>query len=80
MRWPAFARRSAVFGRLRGLLRVDSRGLAEASSINRRCSTGRRRSFCWHWETGENARTAFAPPRLPKNNSIELVVTFAYDE
>jgi enamine deaminase RidA (YjgF/YER057c/UK114 family) len=29
---------------------------------------------------GQHARTAFAPTRLPKNNSVELVVTFAYRE
>jgi enamine deaminase RidA (YjgF/YER057c/UK114 family) len=31
-------------------------------------------------ESGRHARTALGPPRLPKNNSIKLVVTFAYDE
>jgi enamine deaminase RidA (YjgF/YER057c/UK114 family) len=31
-------------------------------------------------DRGRHVRSAFAPARLPKNNSIELVVTFAYDE
>lgn len=30
-------------------------------------------------ERGRHARTAFAPGRLPRDNSIELVVTFAYE-
>jgi hypothetical protein len=28
---------------------------------------------------GKHARTAFALPRLPLNNSVKLLVTFAYD-
>jgi len=36
--------------------------------------------FLWALgERGRHARTAFAVGRLPKNNSVELAVTFAYD-
>jgi enamine deaminase RidA (YjgF/YER057c/UK114 family) len=31
-------------------------------------------------DRGQHARTAFAVPRLPKNNSIELAITFAYED
>ncbi|HET9156130.1 MAG TPA: RidA family protein, partial [Myxococcaceae bacterium] len=36
--------------------------------------------FLWALgDRGRHARTAFAMARLPKNNSVELRVTFAYD-
>jgi hypothetical protein len=31
-------------------------------------------------DRGRHSRTAFPVPRLPKNVSIELEITFAYDE
>jgi len=70
------------FGRLRGLLRVDgfvasADGFFEQPQVLDGASEVFLLAF---GDRGKHARTAFAPPRLPKNNSIELVVTFAYDE
>ena len=70
------------FTRLRGLLRVDgfvasAEGFLEQPQV----LDGASEIFLLALgDRGRHARTAFAPMRLPKNNSIELVVTFAYDE
>jgi enamine deaminase RidA (YjgF/YER057c/UK114 family) len=70
------------FARLRGLLRVDgfvasSDGFFDQPQV----LDGASEVFLLALgDRGKHARTAFAPPRLPRNNSIELIVTFAYDE
>lgn len=70
------------FDRLRALLRVDGfvasvEGFFDQPEV----IDGASELFLFALgHRGRHARTAFAPPRLPKNNSIELVVTFAYDE
>jgi enamine deaminase RidA (YjgF/YER057c/UK114 family) len=70
------------FGRLRGLLRVDGFvASAEGFFDQPQVLDGASEVFLLALgDRGKHARTAFAPPRLPKNNSIELVVTFAYDD
>jgi enamine deaminase RidA (YjgF/YER057c/UK114 family) len=70
------------FRRLRGLLRVDGFvASAEGFLDQPQVLDGASEVFLLALgERGKHARTAFAPARLPKNNSIELVVTFAYDE
>jgi enamine deaminase RidA (YjgF/YER057c/UK114 family) len=67
--------------RLRGLLRVDgfvasADGFLDQPEVLDGASTVFLRAL---GDRGKHARTAFGPARLPKNNSIELVVTFAYD-
>ena len=69
------------FGRLRGLLRVDGY-VASADDFLQQPTVldGASEVFVAALaERGRHARTAFAMPRLPLNNSIKLVVTFAYD-
>jgi enamine deaminase RidA (YjgF/YER057c/UK114 family) len=70
------------FGRLRGLLRVDGFVASADGFIEQpQVLDGASEVFLLALgERGKHARTAFAPTRLPKNNSIELVVTFAYDD
>ena len=70
------------WSRLRGLLRVDgfvasTDGFFEQPEVLDGASEVFLRAL---GDRGKHARTAFAPPRLPKNNSVELIVTFAYDE
>ena len=69
------------FERLRGLLRVDGFvASAEGFFDQPEVLDGASEVFLMVLaERGKHARTAFAPPRLPKNNSIELIVTFAYE-
>ena len=70
------------FGRLRGLLRVDGY-VASAEDFLQQPSVldGASEVFAVALgERGRHARTAFAMPRLPLNNSVKLVVTFAYDD
>jgi enamine deaminase RidA (YjgF/YER057c/UK114 family) len=69
------------FARLRGLLRVDGY-VASADDFLDQPSIldGASEVFAVALgERGRHARTAFAMPRLPLNNSVKLVVTFAYD-
>jgi enamine deaminase RidA (YjgF/YER057c/UK114 family) len=69
------------FDRLKGLLRVDG-FVASADGFfdQPRVLDGASELFLHALgERGRHARTAFAPPRLPKNNSIELVVVFAFE-
>jgi enamine deaminase RidA (YjgF/YER057c/UK114 family) len=70
------------FGRLRGLLRVDGFVASADGFLDQpQVLDGASEVFLLALgDRGKHARTAFAPARLPKNNSIELVVTFAYDE
>ena len=70
------------FSRLRGLLRVDGFvASAEGFLDQPQVLDGASAVFLLALgDRGKHARSAFAPGRLPKNNSIELVVTFAYDE
>jgi enamine deaminase RidA (YjgF/YER057c/UK114 family) len=70
------------FARLRGLLRVDGYVastddfLAQPTVLD-----GASEIFAVALaERGRHARTAFAMPRLPLNNSVKLVVTFGYDD
>jgi hypothetical protein len=70
------------WSRLRGLLRVDgfvasADGFFEQPEVLDGASEVFLRAL---GDRGKHARTAHAPPRLPKNNSVELIVTFAYDE
>ena len=70
------------FGRLRGLLRVDG-FIASSDGFHDQPEVldGASEVFLLALlDKGKHARTAFAVPALPKNNSVELVVTFAYDE
>jgi enamine deaminase RidA (YjgF/YER057c/UK114 family) len=69
------------FGRLRGLLRVDGY-VASAEDFLQQPAVldGASEVFAVALgERGRHARTAFALPRLPLDNSVKLVVTFAYD-
>ena len=69
------------FSRLRGLLRVDGY-VASTDDFWEQPAVldGASEIFAVALEErGRHARTAFAMPRLPLNNSIKLVVTFAYD-
>jgi enamine deaminase RidA (YjgF/YER057c/UK114 family) len=70
------------FDRLRGLLRVDGFvASAEGFFDQPQVLDGASELFLFALgERGKHARTAFAPPRLPKNNSVELIVTFAFEE
>jgi enamine deaminase RidA (YjgF/YER057c/UK114 family) len=70
------------FERLRGLLRVDGHvASAEGFLEQPQVLDGASELFLAALgERGRHARTAFAPPRLPGDNSIELALTFAYDE
>jgi enamine deaminase RidA (YjgF/YER057c/UK114 family) len=70
------------FSRLRGLLRVDGFVASADGFLDQpQVLDGASAVFLLALgDRGKHARTAFAPARLPKNNSIELVVTFAYDE
>ena len=70
------------FARLRGLLRVDG-FIASTDDFHDQPEVldGASEVFLLALgDKGKHARTAFAVARLPKNNSIELVVTFAYEE
>lgn len=70
------------FGRLRGLLRVEGY-VASAEDFLQQPSVldGASEVFTFALaERGQHARTAFAMPRLPLDNSVKLVVTFAYDD
>jgi enamine deaminase RidA (YjgF/YER057c/UK114 family) len=68
------------FERLEGLLRVEGfvasvEGFVEQPEV----LDGASETFLIALgDRGKHARTAFAPPRLPKNNSIELIITFAH--
>jgi enamine deaminase RidA (YjgF/YER057c/UK114 family) len=69
------------FARLRGLLRVDGY-VASADDFLQQPTVldGASEVFMGALaERGKHARTAFALPRLPLDNSVKLVVTFAYD-
>lgn len=69
------------FGRLRGLLRVDG-FVASADDFLQQPGVldGASEVFLVALgERGKHARTAYAMPRLPLDNSVKLVVTFAYD-
>jgi hypothetical protein len=69
------------FDRLRGLLRVDG-SVASADDFADQPAVLDAASEVFLvalGDRGRHARTAFAPARLPLGNSIELVVTFAYD-
>jgi enamine deaminase RidA (YjgF/YER057c/UK114 family) len=69
------------FARLRGLLRVD--GVVASTDDFLQQPTvldGASEVFVVALgERGKHARTALAVPRLPLDNSIKLVVTFAYE-
>ncbi len=68
--------------RLEGLLRVDGYVASAEGFVDQpEVLDGASELFLWALgERGPHARTAFAVGRLPKDNSVELVVTFAYDE
>jgi enamine deaminase RidA (YjgF/YER057c/UK114 family) len=69
------------FSRLRGLLRVDGY-VASTDDFWEQPAVidGASEVFTVALEErGKHARTAFGLPRLPLNNSVKLVVTFAYD-
>jgi enamine deaminase RidA (YjgF/YER057c/UK114 family) len=69
------------FQRLRGLLRVDG-SVASADDFWEQPAVLDGASEVFNLalgERGKHARTALMVPRLPLNNSVKLVVTFAYD-
>jgi enamine deaminase RidA (YjgF/YER057c/UK114 family) len=69
------------FARLRGLLRVDG-AVASTDDFHDQPAVldGASEVFLVALgDKGKHARTAMATPRLPRNNSVNLVVTFAYD-
>lgn len=68
--------------RLRGLLRVDGFVASADGFLDQpEVMDGASELFAHALEArGRHARTAFVVPRLPKDNSIELMITFAYDE
>jgi enamine deaminase RidA (YjgF/YER057c/UK114 family) len=70
------------FDRLRGLLRLDGHiASAEGFVDQPRVLDGASRLLVdVLGERGAHARTAFGPARLPLDLSVELVLTFAYDE
>ncbi len=70
------------FEQLQGLLRVDGFvASAEGFLDQPEVLDGASDLLLWALgDRGKHARTAFAVPRLPKNNSLELIVTFAYQE
>jgi enamine deaminase RidA (YjgF/YER057c/UK114 family) len=81
----ALARIRQALGRfeaLRGLLRVDGFVASADDFLDQpRVLDGASHLFVEALgDRGRHARTAFGVPRLPRDNSIELVVTFAYDE
>lgn len=69
------------FARLRGLLRVD--GIVASTDDFREQPAlldGASEVFVVALgERGKHARTALSVPRLPRNNSVSLSVTFSYD-
>ena len=67
--------------RLESLLRVDGYVASADTFVDQpEVLDAASELFLWALgERGRHARTAFAVAHLPKNNSIELVVTFAYD-
>jgi enamine deaminase RidA (YjgF/YER057c/UK114 family) len=70
------------FGRLRGLLRVDGY-VASTDDFWQQPTVvdGASEVFLAALaDRGKHARTAFAMPRLPLDNSVKLVVTFAYED
>lgn len=81
----AIARIHEVLGgldRLRRLLRVDGHvASADGFLAQPRVLDGASEAFVeLLGERGRHARTAFAPARLPHDVSVELAITFAYDE
>ena len=68
--------------RLRTLLRVEGHvASAEGFLAQPRVLDGASEAFAQLLgDRGRHARTAFGPPRLPHDVSIELAITFAYDE
>jgi enamine deaminase RidA (YjgF/YER057c/UK114 family) len=70
------------FEKLRGLLRVDGY-VASAEDFLQQPAVLDGASDVFDvalGERGRHARTAFAMPRLPLDNSVKLVVTFSYDD
>ena len=67
--------------RLEGLIRVDGYVASADTFVDQpEVLDGASELFLWALgERGKHARTAFLMTRLPKNNSVELRVTFAYD-
>ena len=70
------------FEQLEGLLRVDGFVASGEGFLDQpEVLDGASDLLLWALgDRGKHARTAFAVPRLPRDNSIELVVTFAYEE
>lgn len=70
------------FERLRDLLRVDGHvASADGFFEQPKVLDGASELFLAALgDRGRHARTAFAPPRLPLDNSIELAITFAYED
>jgi enamine deaminase RidA (YjgF/YER057c/UK114 family) len=70
----------AGFERLVGLLRVDGHvASADDFQDQPRVLDGASELLLQVLgERGQHARTAFAPPRLPRDNSVELVITFSF--
>ena len=68
------------FDRLVGLLRVDGHVASADDFLDQpRVLDGASELFLQVLgERGQHARTAFAPARLPRDNSIELIVTFSF--
>jgi hypothetical protein len=69
------------FGRLRALLRVDGI-VSSTDNFHEQPGVGDGASEVFVvalGDRGKHARTALAVPRLPRNNSVSLTVTFAYD-
>jgi enamine deaminase RidA (YjgF/YER057c/UK114 family) len=69
------------FGRLRGLLRVDGVVASSEDFVDQPAVLeGASEVFLVGLgERGKHARTAVGVPRLPRDNSVELMVTFGYD-
>jgi enamine deaminase RidA (YjgF/YER057c/UK114 family) len=69
------------FERLTGLLRVEGFVASAEGFVDQpEVLDGASEAFLIGLgDRGKHARTAFVTPRLPKNNSIELMVTFAYE-
>ena len=70
------------FERLRGLLRVDGYVASSSDFVEQPyvLDAASEILLLALGERGKHARTAHAPERMPKNTSVKLVATFAYDE
>jgi len=78
--WRASGKRSTTSGAC-GLLRVDAYAASTDDFLQQPAVVdGASEVFITALaERGKRPRTAFGMPRLPLDNSVTLVVTFAYD-